>query len=209
MVLILCAGSKVRKRSATMFLIWSIPIIVLCLGLLLSDFRGAGDGNISAMSERFSSMFKGSKVYKSDSLEGRKLENKYALQKIAKQPLFGIGLGNDYRPPITDNDAIFTDATKYIHNGYLWILLNLGLIGLLPFLWFFTGFITRGFKHWERIKDTDMRALLAGFTLSVLGFLPINIVNPMIMQWFSIVVFSVAIGFGEVIIRINKKEMEN
>jgi hypothetical protein len=53
-----------------------------------------------------------------------------------------------------------------------------------------------------------MRALLAGFTLSVLGFLPINIVNPMVTQWFSIVVFSVAIGLGEAIIRINKKELK-
>jgi len=54
-----------------------------------------------------------------------------------------------------------------------------------------------------------MRALLAGFTLSALGLLLINIFNPMVMQWFSIVVFSIAIGLGEVIIRLNKTEMEN
>jgi len=60
-------------------------------------------------------MFTGRKVFKSDSLEWRKLENKYALQKIAKNPFLGIGLGNDYRPPIfSSNDTL----TKYIHNGY-------------------------------------------------------------------------------------------
>jgi O-antigen ligase len=204
--LITFANSKVQKRIRAIFFIGSLPLIMFSLVLLLSDLRITGDGTISAMSERFSSMFTGRKVFKSDSIEWRKLENKYALQKIAKNPFLGIGLGNDYRPPIFgSNDTL----TKYIHNGYFWILLNVGLVGLLPLMWFFIRFIIRGFGYWSKIKDTDMNALLAGFTLSGLGILLVNIVSPMFLQWYSIVVISVSFGLGEVIIRLNKGEVED
>jgi O-antigen ligase len=173
---------------------------------LLSDFSSKGDGTAAALTERFSSIFAGSKLYKSESLEGRRVESKFAIPKIAQHPLLGIGLGNAYRPQIFpgDNDYL----TKYIHNGYLWMLLYIGLVGLLPFLWFCIRFISRGYLHWNKIKDAEMGGMLSGFTLSVLGALIINIVDPLFRSWFSAVVFSIGIGLGEVIIRINQPEVK-
>jgi O-antigen ligase len=143
-------------------------------------------------------------LYKSDSLEWRRVENKYALQQIVKHPFLGIGLGKDYRPQIFGS---YDTSTGYIHNGYLGILLDVGLIGLLPLLWFFVRFVIRGFRNWDKIKDTYMNLLLTGFTLSVLGVLLINMVSPVFRQWFSIVVFPTIIGLSEVIIRINEMEL--
>jgi O-antigen ligase len=175
------------------------------VGLSLSNVRGGGGhGTIGGMSDRFISIFTGSKLYKSDSLEWRRVENKYALQQIVKHPFLGIGLGKDYRPQIFGS---YDTSTGYIHNGYLGILLDVGLIGLLPLLWFFVRFVIRGFRNWDKIKDTYMNLLLTGFTLSVLGVLLINMVSPVFRQWFSIVVFPTIIGLSEVIIRINEMEL--
>ena len=49
---------------------------------------------------------------------------------------------------------------------------------------------------------------MLGFTLSGLGILLANIVNPMFIQWFSIVVIATMIGLTEAIIRINEKDLK-
>lgn len=174
--------------------------IVLFAGLAMAigSSHGRFKEAAAAVSERFSSLFAGSELTRSSSLEYRYTENRYALQQIARHPLLGIGLGNDYRPEIFGREDTLT---SYIHNGYLWLLTDLGLFGFLAFLWFFGRFIVRGLRHWRSVGDDTLRAVTLGFTLSGIGILLMAMVNPMFMQWYSIVVMAVMTGLTEVILR--------
>lgn len=194
--------SKVRRRVIRIFLISFLLIGLSLLPLLLESRHGVVAGNIAAVSERFGSLFTGEKLYESGSVKWRRVENKYALLRIAKDPLIGIGLGNNYRPPVFGwGDTL----TSYVHNGYLSIMLNFGVMGALPLLAFYLGFIYRGVRNWKRIENKYLRSVVMGVTLSGIGILVASMVNPMFMQLFSIVVISIMAGLSEVIIRINKR----
>ena len=200
-LIITFADPVAKKRIIIIFLIWFSSIMISLF--ILSNFDNRENATIVSLSDRFSSLFMGKKLYESDSLEYRKLENQYAFPQIAKNAVFGIGLSNDYRPKFYE---VGDDPTYYIHNGYLWILLKTGLIGLLPLLWFFLVFIIRGYKNWRKIEDNYFRSLLIGFTLSGTGVVLITFVIPMFMQWFSIIVLSTIVGISETIINFNKKQ---
>lgn len=203
-IFMLLTGGQARRRVIFVLSVWLLIITVFLTLFLLSNPRGRVGETIQAISARISSLFRGTELYESGSLQYRRIETEYAVKQITKHPLIGIGLGNDYRPSIFGADDKLTD---YIHNGYLWILLKMGLIGFLPFLWFYFGFVVRGFKNWEKMGNNYFRSLLTGFTLSGLAVLLSNLVNPMFMQWFSIVVLSIIIGLSEGIISLNEKEL--
>ena len=195
---------QARKRIVFKSLLLVLSVALILSLFLLSKPSGRAREALTSISARFSSLFAAKELYDSDSLDYRRIENRYALPKIAKNPLLGIGLGNEYRPKVFGPDD---DLLYYIHNGYIWILMKTGLIGFVPFLWFFLGFIVRGFRNWKNIRNNYLRSLVTGFTLSGAGVALANIVNPMFMQWFSIVVLSIIIGLSEGIIRLNEREV--
>lgn len=88
------------------------------------------------------------------SYEWRKLENKDAITALVKSPLFGVGIGGEYRFRIWELRNVFEDHTRYIHNSYLFIFLKLGVLGFLSFLAFtwkawFVCLNDRMFKKYE------------------------------------------------------------
>ncbi len=194
--------SEVRKRVIRIFLIGFLVIGLSVLPFLLSNPRGGVVQTMTAISDRFGSLFTGRKLYESDSVEWRRIENEYALPQIANNPLVGIGLGTPYRPPVFGPDD---NLTWYIHNGYLSIALNFGVIGTLPFLWFYLGFILRGFRSWKKIENKYLKSVVMGVTLSGIGMLGATMVAPMFTELYSIMVISIMAGLSEVIIRINER----
>jgi len=207
MLLLFFHKKATKKRLLTLTLSFLILMLFLLPLINLSGYNNRVSQTLLAVSDRFSSIFKAKEISQSGSFEYRKIENKYAREQIKKHPLLGIGLGNAYRPEIT---GLMDNQTHFIHNGYYWILVKMGLIGLVPFLGFYFGFIIHGFKNWKRIQDPYMRALLTGFALSGAGGVLINITVPLFMTWFSVGVLSTIAGLSEVIIRIdNKKRSED
>jgi hypothetical protein len=53
----------------------------------------------------------------------RRLENEASAARIAQSPLFGIGLGGEYRPWLSEIRN-FSEHTRYVHNGYVFIALG-------------------------------------------------------------------------------------
>jgi O-antigen ligase len=193
----------VSKKHKRRFITWFLIIIVLfvtCVPVAISVNSKIKEFFVSIV-DRVTSLFAGAKLFRSGSLEWRKIENKYAMSLIRKYPVFGIGLANAYRP----KNAWLGDKGSYIHNGYLWIILKTGIVGFVPFLLFYIRFLIRGFRNWHSIKDTFLRAAVIGFTLSCTGIMLASIVNPLFTQGFSIIVISTMFGLTEVIIK-NKKE---
>ena len=131
--------------------------------------------------------------------EIRMVENEYALKKIAGHPLFGIGYVSPYRPQIygpDDNDR------WYIHNGYLWILLKLGIAGLIPFLWFSYVFVRRGIKYWNQVADDILRPVVLGSVCSYLAIAVGNYAAPHFISNWEVTVFGLSMGINEVIYRL-------
>jgi O-antigen ligase len=63
----------------------------------------------------------------------RKLENEAADAQIIRSPLVGIGLGGEYRGWISEIRN-FKEHTRYVHNGYVFIAVKLGVPALLAML---------------------------------------------------------------------------
>lgn len=64
----------------------------------------------------------------------RTLENEASRAQITQSPLVGIGVGGEYRRWVYEI-RIFAEHTRYVHNGYLFIALKLGIPALLVLLW--------------------------------------------------------------------------
>lgn len=121
-------------------------------------------------------------------------ETRYAMEHLLLNPILGIGLETEYRPPFFEGDML----QGYIHNGYLWLWLKTGLAGLVSFLWLFAAFITRGFRHWKTIRDDFLRPVSLGFTLVIVAMLLSNFIAPLLVSTFSLVFFGVGMGIVEV-----------
>jgi O-antigen ligase len=194
---LLVRGQELRRLA----LIGSLGVALLVTSLSAFTLMGGKYAEAAAaVTERFTSVFAGSKLVQSSSIEDRITENEYALQAIKKSPIIGSGLRSVYRPSIYGSRD---DLEFYIHNAYLWFLKDTGIVGLLLFLSFFFGFVVRGLRNLNAIRDESLRCTLAGFTLSGLGMIPMALVNPVFTQWYSIICIGLLSGINEVIIALN------
>lgn len=134
----------------------------------------------------------------------RAMETRHAIESIAQHPLLGIGLRNLYRPAI-EQDAYWSPDNPhiglrwYIHNAYLWVWIDMGLMGFIPFIWLYSSFLVRGFTRWRKIGDPKLRAMVLGFTLAILGQAISNVVAPNFIQSWVLIVFAIMMGINEVI----------
>jgi len=199
-LLLLIPSVKYKLRLLAMLAI--VAILATTLITTFANFDKRFENTLFAVSARVSSLFAGKDLTQSSSLESRQIENSYAIPLIERHPVLGIGLGNDYRPPIFgDNDTI----TYYIHNGYLWILTDMGILGLVSFMLFYGGFLIRAVRNWNNIGDIYLKTAIVSFVLSGIGILLMSLYVPLFMEWHSIVVIATIMGLSETIIRYNLK----
>ena len=132
----------------------------------------------------------------------RETEIEYGLRKVAEYPVFGVGIGNDYRPWIRRFDYFPGAVTDhglvwYCHNAYLWIWVKMGTPALICFLWLCGTFVYRGLRNWQRLPDTHWRAVTLGFTLAFIGQMLSNLVAPNFIQNWVLVVFPMTMAINE------------
>lgn len=194
-ILFLVTAAESRMRLATLL------TVVLLLGgsviVLVGGTEGTLGTTVSAVSDRFASLFAGRELSESSSLDFRRIENEYAVAQVKSHPILGIGLRNDYRPEIYGSED---KLTYYVHNSYLFLLTDMGLVGFLSFFWFYLRFLHRAITNWKRIADNFLKSALVGFMISGIVILPMALVIPLFMEWYSITVIAVMIGLSEAII---------
>ena len=180
---------KIRIIKIT--LLFGIALSILLLTFTIWGGRTAEF--VTSTKDRITSLFAGDKLYRSGSLEARKIENYYAFEKIKKYPIAGIGLGNSY----IYRERWEGDKGTYIHNGYLWILTQMGLLGFIAFIWLSIYFIVRGFKNWKYVNDPFLKGVSIGFTLSYLALMISNFVSPKFIEWSAIVIIGTLMAINE------------
>jgi len=191
---ILLGVAQTGKRSRLLRVI-GVGLVAAGLAVLIAVGSGGKlNAAVTAMSQRFASLFAGRELLESSSLEMRKIENGFALQRIREHPLLGIGLGSRYRSNLLYWSNGEDPLQGYIHNGYLWILVKTGVAGLVPLLWFWIAFLRRGLRNWRRVGDPFLQSAVLGFTLSAVGYLMMAVTIPVFMDWHSVVISAVTFG---------------
>jgi len=96
------------------------------------------------------------------------------LEMIKDNPLVGVGVGQwrEHYPMYHDKiekDIIFGDKNRFkkLHNDYLEMLANVGIIGFFPLVWILF-IITR--RSWQSLKDGNERDLILALSLGLVGF---------------------------------------
>ena len=153
----------------------------------------------SSIMQRFSNLFSVEGLSGESNLYWRFFELRFAWEKVVENPMWGIGLHTNYRPPFIGEDA----PANFIHNGYMMVWLKTGLIGLIAFLWFIILFQARGFRLWARVHDDFLQATALGFSLVFFAMMFSNWGAPLFVENFNLAFFAAMMGINEVIFSLN------
>ncbi len=148
-----------------------------------------------ALIQRLTHFFTVSPLSPDETMLWRVEEAGYAWEHISHNPIFGIGFSVNYRPAFSQTDTL----QRFIHNGYLWVWLKTGLIGLIPFIWFLVTFLVRGFQNWAMVEDDLLRAAALGFTLVIFAIMVSDFLAPLLVENFNLAFFAAGMGVIEAI----------
>jgi O-antigen ligase len=143
------------------------------------------------------------------SLQWRETETRAALEQIFRHPILGIGLANSYRTPMAgEADNMYSGwAYKYVENGYLYIAVMMGLIGLLPFLWLCAAYLIRVVQTQHEIRDESLRVIYLGFGAAFLGMVACNLASPTFVIGTRLIFFPVMMAISEIILRLEREKL--
>ena len=130
------------------------------------------------------------------SLGYRIVENSVAWKRIKNAPLLGIGLGHVYRLPslmaVEHQDVDF--QTRYMHNGYLYVQLKLGIFAFLAYFWFIASALSFSRNTFKRLALPHDKAVAAAIT--ALFVMPIftSLTRPEWMSESSTAVYAICLA---------------
>jgi O-antigen ligase len=210
----LILGIIIREKERKKFFTWvamatASGAVILLIAALDTNSRMAT--LIGASTERLGTIgSSGTYAGQDGPLNWRKIENEYALAAILDHPLIGLGMGARYRPwdpRLDQRGAQMTgyDFRKHIHNGYFWVMLDMGALGFVSLMWLSVAFLWRGFRNWRKIVDEKMRAVMLGFCLVYVAVLIASVANSPFVQWRWTPVIGIMMGLNEVILRNYKR----
>jgi hypothetical protein len=196
-ILTFVAVARIESKKLVSLLAVLVVLVAL-LGPLASSYYPRVDAIAEALFFRANSLFARDELAYDSSTQWRLNENEQAVPKIMEYPVFGLGPGADYRKPFGSTDWL----THYIHNGYLYLLLDVGIIGFLPFLWFSIVYLVRAFSHWHTLQDPVLKALVLSFAVSYIAILSSTTAAPHLLESNFVLLLAVLLGISEVAIRL-------
>ena len=158
-----CVGGLVlldrgRHRGRRLLILMLIPVLLLGLGYYFQQFTGAGVEDMAAHRLRRT-------VTEGDlEIQGRLLAYALALEKIRERPVLGGGHGatisylrvDEYSQPY-----VFTSGG--VDNTYLTIMMRMGILGVVAFLWIFIRGLRIAFGMFRRTDDPLIKGFCAAF----------------------------------------------
>lgn len=146
---------------------------------------------------------------KGSSLRWRLLENEFARMAILNNPVMGIGLGGEYKPRLVDM-RVFGSQTFYIHNGYFYVLMKMGLVGFVLYSAHYFNML----KHsWTKRQEPGLvgdcqKAMFSLFvgTMILSYAQPEFMQGPSIASLASISAITIALGHWSSLSRANQQK---
>lgn len=136
-----------------------------------------------------------------ETLIWRVIETRAIIEGIANSPVLGNGIGATYYHPLYGVNVAIA------HNGYLSIIFQMGLVGLIIFLFIFYKYLFSSIKIYRKMKNGYDKSLILGFLVAFIALLPAVWVKPIFVQehhWISLI--GLIWAFPEVILRINNNK---
>lgn len=124
----------------------------------------------------------------SSSLGWRLIENEFARQTIINNPLLGVGPGGEYKPRLIDMRA-FSAQTHYIHNGYFFIMLKIGLVGFILYMAHYLHIMWHCFREWQ-LRDINTSSRIGLLAVMALALM-LNFTQPELMTGSTVMCFAV------------------
>ncbi|MEM8859674.1 MAG: O-antigen ligase family protein [Chloroflexota bacterium] len=160
-----------RKKAAGILLLISplfLSILVLLFTVPITSYGRVPV--VGFMLDRAASIFTVEETTESDSLQWRVYENTEALRSISERPIFGVGLGNQYREiTIAQGEAAghrttddITRLTRYVHNSMLSIAVKMGLPTLALFLGTYIYFIFTAWRLHAKFRNKLHKSVALG-----------------------------------------------
>jgi O-antigen ligase len=145
-----------------------------------------------AMADRVTSV--GTEIKGGESLNYRFVENRAALAHIEQSPLFGIGLGRDYRQGVLQALDDVDVGARYIHNGYLYVLLKQGVITFLAYFWFYAAALLYARTTFKRLQSPYDRAIAAAIFALLLMPVFTSLTRPDWVTQASTAIYAMCLG---------------
>ena len=146
------------RRGRRILILALLPFLVVGMGYLFQQATRAGVGEIAVA--RLARVMD----YEQDhSIVGRLMSYRIALEEIWKRPLLGGGHGATVTYLVTDPLQSFMLTTGDVDNVYLTILLRMGVLGLLAFLWIFLKGLQMAYRTFQRTANPGVRLFCASF----------------------------------------------
>lgn len=153
------------------------------------------------LTARFDSLFAGDELVDDASTQWRLRENELALPVIKENPILGLGPGAEYRDPW----GVWDHYMGYIHNGYLFLLINVGIVGFIPFLWFSIAHVVKALSSWSKLHDPILKGIVIGFALSYVAIVSSSVTSPRWIETAFTPLIGVVLGINQVAIRLDKQ----
>jgi O-antigen ligase len=206
-VLLLAFLSSQERLRLLRRMVPAIIVGVLILVVLMAAQPTRIERFVYVITDRLGSLLH-DPLKQESSLQWRVIETRYALLQFSRHPILGLGLANSYRPPMeSEAETMYSGwASKYVENGYLYIAVMMGLVGLLPFLWLCTAYLLRILRSQHEIRDDGLRAIYLGFGAAFLGMVACNLATPTFVIGTRLVFFPVAMAISEVILRLERDD---
>lgn len=154
-----------RKEIRRWLILILLPLLVVGVGFFFEEVTRSGLGEIA-----FDRVLRIINYEGDHSILGRLLSYAVALEKIQQRPLLGGGHGETVTYLVTDRDRPYILTTGGVDNLYLTLLLRMGVVGLLAFLWIFLRGIRIAYWLFKQAPDFRLRLFAAAF-ISVYGAL--------------------------------------
>jgi O-antigen ligase len=121
------------------------------------------------------------------------------------KPVQGFGLG--YRFEYFNPLLLKRESVYAVHNDYLAIILKMGLVGLIAFLWLFYVFFSESLQAGRRTANPYSKGLIAGFSANILQILLVGFTNHVIIGVMNTFYLAFAMG-AVVVLSRNEKPRE-
>lgn len=175
----------ITRRDVILFKIGlvSLPFLIgAAIGLTLLPSSLYDDIPIvGSLATRVVSIFQVRDTVQTYSIQWRIFENDEAIRAIGEKPILGWGLNTPYRNiTIQQGEAARTFVpnmhdryrfTRFVHNGYLAIMLKTGLLGFSVLMWMYAAFMFDGFRRLQTLENPYYIALGISILASFAGLL--------------------------------------
>ena len=181
-----------------------VPLLSLAaIGFFSTVFGFLGSSILQSIPERLVST---GYVTRDVSFLSRLSEAEVVVNTIISNPIVGQGLGTFFRFHDPIQKSMY--ETWYVHNGYLFLWMKTGLMGLAAFLLAYLAIIKTGWRIYKSDPTTFDAHLAAGIASVLVAMLVVSLTSPQFITRDSILIITMgwaAIGSAE--IRSQQKPM--